>query len=192
MVLLPSKVVLPPSKIVLPPSKIVLKVRKSWKSTKKCDNRDKKCVNALNWDGATSGDGLGAVLISRSQPKILRKIQKKLRWYITTITRFLHVWTWLHSAYILLGAALTINTFTFAILKNWHYWPLVLADVLLPRGWSPSPLSTGWRISAPPWATLTVVLIALAWCHSLLEFKGSPRWLEMYVPSSTNLVKGFL
>ena len=30
-------------------------------------------------DGATSGDGLGAVLISRSQPKILRKIQKKLR-----------------------------------------------------------------------------------------------------------------
>ena len=27
-------------------------------------------------DGATSGDGLGAVLISRSQPKILRKIQK--------------------------------------------------------------------------------------------------------------------
>ena len=29
-------------------------------------------------DGATSGDGLGAVLISRSQPKILRKIQKKI------------------------------------------------------------------------------------------------------------------
>ena len=35
---------------------------------------------------------MGAVLISRSQPKILRKIQKKLRWYITGITRFLHVW----------------------------------------------------------------------------------------------------
>ena len=30
-------------------------------------------------DGATSRDGLGAVLISRSQPKILRKIKKKLR-----------------------------------------------------------------------------------------------------------------
>ena len=100
--------------------------------------------------------------------------------------------TLLHSAYILLGEAMMINTFTFAILKNWHYWPPVLADVLLPRGWSPSPLSTGWRISAPPWATLTVVLITLAWCHSLLEFKSSPRWLEMYVPSSTNLVKGFL
>ena len=42
-------------------------------------------------DGATSGDGLGAVLISRSQPKILRKIQKKLRGYIPAIPRFLHV-----------------------------------------------------------------------------------------------------
>merc|ERR1711952_147421 len=42
-------------------------------------------------DGATSGDGLGAVLISRSQPKILRKIQKKLRRYISGISRFLHV-----------------------------------------------------------------------------------------------------
>ena len=78
MVLLPSKVVLPPSKIVLPPSKMVLKVRKSWKSTKKCDNRDKKCVNALNWDGATSGDGLGAVLISRSQPKKFAENPKKI------------------------------------------------------------------------------------------------------------------
>ena len=69
--------------------------------------------------------------------------------------------------------------FHFCYFKNWHYWPLVLADVLLPRGWSPSPLPTGWRISAPPWATLTVVLITLAWCHLLLEFKSSPRWLEM-------------
>ena len=43
-------------------------------------------------DGATSGDGFGAVLISRSQPKILRKIQKKLRGYIPAIPRFLHVW----------------------------------------------------------------------------------------------------
>ena len=34
---------------------------------------------------------LGAVLISRSQPKTLQKIQKNLRWYITGITRFLHV-----------------------------------------------------------------------------------------------------
>ena len=33
-----------------------------------------------------------AVLISRSQPKILRKIQKKLRRYISAISRFLHVW----------------------------------------------------------------------------------------------------
>ena len=33
-----------------------------------------------------------ALLISRSQPKILRKIQKKLRRYISTISRFLHVW----------------------------------------------------------------------------------------------------
>ena len=29
-------------------------------------------------DGATSGDGLGAVLILRSQPKILREIQKNI------------------------------------------------------------------------------------------------------------------
>ena len=42
-------------------------------------------------DGATSGDGLGAVLISRSEPKILQKIQKKLRRYISGISRFLHV-----------------------------------------------------------------------------------------------------
>ena len=35
--------------------------------------------------------GLGAVLISRSQPKILRKIQKKLRRYISGISRFLHL-----------------------------------------------------------------------------------------------------
>ena len=41
---------------------------------------------------ATSGDGLGAVLISRTQPKILRKIQKNLRRYILGISRFLHVW----------------------------------------------------------------------------------------------------
>ena len=40
----------------------------------------------------TSGDGLGAVLISRSQLKILRKIQKNLREYIPAIPRFLHVW----------------------------------------------------------------------------------------------------
>ena len=31
------------------------------------------------------------ILISRSQPKILRKIQKKLRRYISEISRFLHV-----------------------------------------------------------------------------------------------------
>ena len=35
---------------------------------------------------------MGAVLISRSQPKILRKIQKNLRGYIPAIPRFLHVW----------------------------------------------------------------------------------------------------
>ena len=35
---------------------------------------------------------MGAVLILRSQPKILRKIQKKLRRYISGISRFLHVW----------------------------------------------------------------------------------------------------
>ena len=86
------------------------------------------------------------------------------------------------------GRGIDNQHFHFCYFKNWHYWPLVLADVLLPRGWSPSPLPTGWRISAPPWATLTVVLITLAWCHSLLEFKSSPRWLEMYVASSTNLV----
>ena len=57
--------------------------KKWWKSTKN------GATSIL--DGATSGDGLGAVLISRSEPKILRKIQKNLRWYITTITRFLHV-----------------------------------------------------------------------------------------------------
>ena len=34
---------------------------------------------------------MGAVLISRSQPKILRKIQKKLLGYIPAIPRFLHV-----------------------------------------------------------------------------------------------------
>ena len=34
---------------------------------------------------------MGAVLNSRSQPKILRKIQKKLRRYISGISRFLHV-----------------------------------------------------------------------------------------------------
>ena len=55
--------------------------KKWWKSTKN------GATSIL--DGATSGDGLGAVLIS---PKILRKIQKNLRWYITGITRFLHVW----------------------------------------------------------------------------------------------------
>ncbi len=62
MVLLPSKMVLPP-------------------------------LNGATFilDGATSGDGLGAVLISRSQPKILRKIQKNLRGYIPAIPRFLHV-----------------------------------------------------------------------------------------------------
>ena len=34
---------------------------------------------------------MGAVLISRSQPKILQKIQKKLRRFISAISRFLHV-----------------------------------------------------------------------------------------------------
>ena len=34
---------------------------------------------------------MGAVLISRSQPKILRKIQKNLWGYIPAIPRFLHV-----------------------------------------------------------------------------------------------------
>ena len=84
------------------------------------------------------------------------------------------------------------NTFTFAILKNWFYWPLVLVDVLLPRGWSPPPLPAGWSTSAPPCVTLVVVRMTLAWCHSLLEFNSSPWWLEIYVPSSTNLVNGFL
>ena len=39
---------------------------------------------------------------------------------------------------------------------------------------------------------LVVVRMILAWCHSLLEFKSSPLWLEMNVPSSTSIVKGFL
>ena len=29
-----------------------------------------------------------------------------------------------------IAALNTINTFTFAILRNWYFWPLVLADVL--------------------------------------------------------------
>ena len=58
-----QKMVLLPSKMVLPPSLMVL-----------------------------PGDGLGAVLISHSQPKILRKIQKNLQRYISAISRFLHVW----------------------------------------------------------------------------------------------------
>ena len=55
------------------------------------------------------------------------------------------------------------NTFTFAIFKkNWFYWPLVLVDVLLPRGWSPPPLPAGWSTSAPPCVTLVVVRMTLA------------------------------
>ena len=67
------------------PKKIAQKVRKLRQNV----NRDKSATSIL--DGATSGDGLGAVLISRSQPTILRKIQKKLRGYISAIPRFLHV-----------------------------------------------------------------------------------------------------
>ena len=48
------------------------------------------------------------------------------------------------------------------------------------------------RRSAPPWITWVVVRMILAWCHSLFEFKSSPLWLEMNVPSSTSIVKGFL
>ena len=39
---------------------------------------------------------MGAVLISRSQPKILQKIQKNLRRYISGISRFLHVFIQTH------------------------------------------------------------------------------------------------
>ena len=46
--------------------------------------------------------------------------------------------------------------------------------------------------SAPPWITWVVVRMILAWCYSLFEFKSSPLWLEMYVPSSTSIVNGFL
>ena len=75
--------------------------KKWWNSTKNGENRqkmvkiDKKMVllpSTSILDGATSGDGLGAELISRSQPKILQKIQKNLRRYISGISRFLHVW----------------------------------------------------------------------------------------------------
>ena len=55
------------------------------------------------------GDGLGAVLISRSQPKILRKIQTNLRRYISTISRFLHVWQYLAHRYAIFLCSLDVE-----------------------------------------------------------------------------------
>ena len=48
----------------------------------------KKCDKKLYFQGVRDNFWV----ISRSQPKILRKIQKNLGRYISTISRFLHVW----------------------------------------------------------------------------------------------------
>jgi len=52
---------------------------------------------------------LGAVLISRSQPKILRKIQKNLRGYIPAIPRFLHVCPPRHLVFIVYWSGIGQN-----------------------------------------------------------------------------------
>ena len=97
------------------------------------------------------------------------------------------------------------------VFKKIIYWPRAL---LCPpaRGWSPTrppcppagpphppagpprplPAPSCLTVSAPPWTTLVVVRITFAWCHSLFELRSSPLWLEMYVPSSTHIVNGFL
>jgi len=50
-------------------------------------------------------------LISRSQPKILRKIQKNLRRYISGISRFLHVcYDKAHSQVLMLHLSMHFNT----------------------------------------------------------------------------------
>ena len=75
---------------------------------------------------------MGAVLISRSQPKILRKIKKNLRRYISRISRFLHVCLEINEPQKLGQGSKTFPLFCeqtlFAVGKNGHigfakiYW----------------------------------------------------------------------
>ena len=74
--------------------------------------------------------------------------------------------------------------------KKLSHWPQ--AATLPPWGRPTPPPPPCWSTSAPPWITFVVVLTSLAWCHSFFEFKSSPLWLEINVPSSTNRVSGFL
>ena len=46
------------------------------------------------------------------------------------------------------------------------------------------------RLYASPCTTVVFLWISFSWCHSLLELRTSPWWLAMYVPSSTQIVKG--
>ena len=94
-----------------------------------------------------------------------------------------------------------LNNTDFCFFKKVFYCPQGLAAAARPWGrCTPvSPPPTSWSrppprrrsTSAPPWITLVVVRIILAWCHSFFEFNSSPLWFEMNVPSSTSIVNGF-
>ena len=99
--------------------------KKWWKSTKNGVTSILDGATSI-LDGATSGDGLGAVLISRSQPKILRKIRKKLRRYISTISRFLHVcievnWNHLHQMIVGINASLLLDLMIWIIFEFFRF-----------------------------------------------------------------------
>ena len=54
-----------------------------------------------------------------------------------------------------------------------------------PRTPSPCRSTLPLRTSAPPWTTLVVVLIILAWCHSFFEFNNSSQtccWTCSHAP----------
>ena len=86
-----------------------------------------------------------------------------------------------------------INTFTFAIFKKLALLAPGSGRCSPPRGLvSYSSSCRSEDLSSTLVDSGGCSYITFAWCHSLLEFNSSPRWLEIKVPSSTSLVNGFL